>query len=88
MCRSRKMLKNAYLDAKIGVDTEENEPSKVLFFNFNPAQGFNFHICTPSDWSPTQRHALALRTSNCESELRKVSVKQIIVERYSLNRID
>ena len=30
MCRSRKMLKNAYLDAKIGVDTEENEPSKVL----------------------------------------------------------
>ena len=30
MCRSRRMLKNAYLDAKIGVDTEENEPSKVL----------------------------------------------------------
>ena len=29
-CRSRKMLKNAYLDAKIGFDTEENEPSKVL----------------------------------------------------------
>ena len=28
-CRSRKMLKNAYLDAKIGFDTEENEPSKV-----------------------------------------------------------
>ena len=24
-CRSRKMLQNAYLDAKIGVDTEENE---------------------------------------------------------------
>ena len=23
------MLKNAYLDAKIGFDTEENEPSKV-----------------------------------------------------------
>ena len=38
-CRSRKMLQNAYLDAKIGFDTEENEP-----FNFNPAQGFNFHI--------------------------------------------
>ena len=29
-CRYRKMLKNAYLDAKIGFDTEENEPSKVL----------------------------------------------------------
>ena len=28
-CRSRKMLENEYLDAKIGLDTEENEPSKV-----------------------------------------------------------
>ena len=28
-CRSRKMLKNAYLVAKIGFDTEENERSKV-----------------------------------------------------------
>ena len=27
-CRSRKMLKDAYLDAKIGFDTEENEPLK------------------------------------------------------------
>jgi hypothetical protein len=26
---SRKMLKNAYLGAKIGFDAEENEPSKV-----------------------------------------------------------
>ena len=31
-CRSRKMLKNAYLDAKIGFDTAENEPSKVRGF--------------------------------------------------------
>ena len=28
-CRSRKTLKNEYLLAKIGVDTAENEPSKV-----------------------------------------------------------
>ena len=28
-CRFRKMLKNEYLVAKIGFDTEENEPSKV-----------------------------------------------------------
>ena len=28
-CRSRKMLKNDYLLAKIGFDTAENEPSKV-----------------------------------------------------------
>ena len=27
--RSRKMLKNEYLVAKIGLDTAENEPSKV-----------------------------------------------------------
>ena len=28
-CRSRKMLKNGYLLAKIGADTAENEPLKV-----------------------------------------------------------
>ena len=28
-CRSRKMLQNEYLVAKIGVDTAENEPAKV-----------------------------------------------------------
>ena len=49
-CRSRKMLQNAYLDVKIGVDTEENEPSKVdlILVNFSPAQGFNFHMCIPT----------------------------------------
>ena len=31
-CRSRKMLKNEYLVAKIGVDTAENELSKVSQF--------------------------------------------------------
>ena len=31
-CRSRKMLKNEYLVAKIGFDTAENEPSKVWRF--------------------------------------------------------
>ena len=42
-CRFRKMLKNAYLDAKIGFDTAENEPSKVLiFFKFSCLQRFNF----------------------------------------------
>ena len=30
-CRSRKTSKNEYLDAKIGVDTAENEPSKDLW---------------------------------------------------------
>ena len=39
-CRSRKMLKNAYLGAKIGFDTAENEPSKVwqLFIHDAPAE--------------------------------------------------
>ena len=43
------MLQNAYLDAKIGVDIEENEPSKVdlIFFNFNQPQGLNFHRALP-----------------------------------------
>ena len=31
-CRSRKMLKNDYLLAKIGADTAENEPPKVWLF--------------------------------------------------------
>ena len=48
-CRSRKMLQSAYLDVKIGVDTEQNEPSKVdlIFFNFHPPLGFNFHQAAP-----------------------------------------
>ena len=41
------MPQTAYLDVKIGFDTEENEPSKVSnFFNFHPPQGFNFHRAT------------------------------------------
>ena len=41
------MRKNAYLDVKIGFDTTENEPSKVLYLlvNFNTPQRFNF--CDP-----------------------------------------
>jgi hypothetical protein len=40
------MLQNAYLDVKIGVDTAENEPSKVdlIFFDFHITQRFNFHM--------------------------------------------
>ena len=43
------MLKNEYLDAKIGVDTDKNEPSKVLLslFDFHTHQGFNLHIRIP-----------------------------------------
>ena len=32
-CRSRKMLKNEYLGVKNGLDTDENEPSKVWSFS-------------------------------------------------------
>ena len=39
------MLKDEYLDAKIRVDTEENEPSKVLsFFDFHTTKRFNFPL--------------------------------------------
>ena len=33
-CRSRKILQNEYSLAKFGVDTEENEPSKVWWFGW------------------------------------------------------
>ena len=53
------MLQNAYLDVKIGVDTEQNEPSKVdlIFFNFHPPLGFNFHRAAP----PSQQCSLLHR---------------------------
>ena len=35
MCRSRRELSNAYLLAKIGVNTAENEPLEVWGGNFN-----------------------------------------------------
>ena len=50
-CRFRKMLKNAYLDAKIGVDTAENEPSKVLCFSlilFHPGVYFSPTALVPT----------------------------------------
>jgi len=39
-CRSRKMLKNGYLVAKIGFDTAENGPPK----------GFKIHIFNDLHW--------------------------------------
>ena len=36
MCRSRRELSNAYLLAKIGVDTAENETLEVWGEKFNP----------------------------------------------------
>ena len=46
-CRSRKMLQNEYLLAKIGFDTAENEPSN--FYNFTSVPGLNFHQAVVSD---------------------------------------
>ena len=45
------MLKNEYLDAKIGVDKEENEPPKVLYFHliFIPPRDLIFtYVYRPS----------------------------------------
>ena len=47
MCRSRRELSNAYLLAKFGFDTAENEPLKVHLLSHYPALGFNFHQATP-----------------------------------------
>ena len=52
-CRSRKMLKDEYLGAKIGLDTEENEPSKVCRYQpTTPPTG----ICTALFTSYHQAH--------------------------------
>ena len=51
-CRSRKMLKNAYLVAKIGFDTEENEPSKVWSFSLKSIELYQLRPgTTPHAWS-------------------------------------
>ena len=39
-CRFRKTLQNDALDAKIGVDTAENEPSKVWWFGWKFCEKF------------------------------------------------
>ena len=43
-CRSRKTLQNKYLDAKIGVDTAENEPSKVWWFGWKIWEKFGIEL--------------------------------------------
>ena len=53
-CRARKMLKNAYLDAKIGSDTAENEPQEV----FSPALASRLAGAEPGD-APLFRGAFA-----------------------------
>ena len=46
------MLNNEYLDAKIRVDTEENEPIKE-FFDLHTTQRFNFHTSMVFSARPT-----------------------------------
>ena len=48
-CRSRQELSNEHLLAKLGVDTAENEYSKVS--SFIPTQAISFHIDTPPFWT-------------------------------------
>ena len=54
-CRSRKTLQNEYLDAKIGVDTAENEPSKlkslmIWLKNLRKVRYRTFQLRT--EWTP------------------------------------
>ena len=51
-CRSRKMLKNDYLVAKIGVDTDQNEPR-----NGHKNRWSEWPRC----WNRTSAHSLAVR---------------------------
>ena len=46
-CRSRKMLKNAYSDAKIGVDTAENEPNSLTLGELSLIFSFPFYTLSP-----------------------------------------
>ena len=56
------MLQNAYLDAKIGVDTEEKRALQrsLILFNFHTTQRFNFRISIPP---PLQSILAELRRS-------------------------
>ena len=44
-CRARKTLQNDALDAKIGVDTAENEPSKVWWYGRKIWEKFGIELC-------------------------------------------
>ena len=54
-CRSRRELPNEYLVAKIGVDTAENEPVKVVWFS---SYGINLHRPSPSRPPPPKLRRL------------------------------
>ena len=64
MCRSRQELSNAYLLAKIGVDTAENEPLEVwgkYSILFNRALTANaLHSVAPSGAADLQLSAIGL----------------------------
>ena len=55
MCRSRRELSNAYLLAKIGVDTAENEPLEV--WGENSIQ-YSLHSLGFADMKPDEKHLI------------------------------
>ena len=63
------MLKNAYLDAKIGFDTAENDPCN--FQNLSSLQGFNFQRAVVSRSSRTSTTILS--RSRISSQSRSAS---------------
>ena len=52
LCRSRRELSNAYLVAKFGFDTAENEPSKVFFLFLLLFFLFLFFSRASDEWIP------------------------------------
>ena len=74
-CRSRKMLKNEYLDAKIGVDTAENE----LWKEWCVLADRGSKGPTPPEWGP-QRSAAPTRRCSRRSALQpQAGLKDTVV---------
>ena len=81
-CRSRTMLKNEYLVAKIGVDKAENEPlkvwKKIQFIIHSPPQSYQVH------------GLLSLRNTSCPNMLKQQRQMKIegIRRRLPVQRLD
>ena len=72
LCRSRRELSNAYLLAKFGFDTDENEPCKVCLIE----------QCRPdSSRGPLERQVARVDTSNGKGQLLDQGQRRLLLER-------
>ena len=75
-CRSPKIVKNAYLLLKIGVDTAENEPAEILKFDLSSDNTAQFKTETSCERKERQearvrQHA---RREGCQGKDRRVAL--------------